>query len=466
MKVFMSVLLLFVLGSNLAKSSTGDSLRRMLESSKNDTSRIWILRNMATSYTSSRPDSALIVIQQALRLSRRIKFSKGEINCLSTLGSVFEITGNYPRALGTYLECLKQAEAAGDMQNMLACYTNTGTVYSDMGDERKALSSNLKARSLAFKLHDQNLFLVATLNSGDSYDILNQLDSARYYTYQGYELAVARHSQANTDLALCNLGNIHTGMKQPEIAIGYYRLSLPGLTRENNLQTIAEVRLGMAIAFQQQGKTDSALHYARLSEATAGKDGFLKESLKASTFLAAFFARAENTDSTLHYLKAVMVTKDSLFSQEKNRTLQNLSFNEEIRQQEILLGAAEASEARRKNIQMAAIGVFIPLFLGFILVYSKRKVRPKTMEFLGVIGLLLLFEFIALFLHPYIEEITHHTPLLMMVILVLVASLLVPLHHKLEGWMKNSLAAPYTGAGVPVVTGTVAAIRKTSKKAH
>jgi hypothetical protein len=56
-----------------------------------------------------------------------------------------------------------------------------------------------------------------------------------------------------------------------------------------------------------------------------------------------------------------------------------------------------------------------------------------------MVALLLLFEFIALFLHPYIGNWTGHIPVFMLLILVAVASVLVPLHHRLEHWVKQRL---------------------------
>jgi hypothetical protein len=58
---------------------------------------------------------------------------------------------------------------------------------------------------------------------------------------------------------------------------------------------------------------------------------------------------------------------------------------------------------------------------------------------MGLASLLMLFEFISLLIHPFIEKITHHDAVLMYLILLLIASLLVPLHHKLEGWVKDKI---------------------------
>lgn len=58
---------------------------------------------------------------------------------------------------------------------------------------------------------------------------------------------------------------------------------------------------------------------------------------------------------------------------------------------------------------------------------------------MGLFGLLMLFEFISLFLHPYIEALTHHTPIYMLLILVGIAAIILPLHHKLEHLVKEKL---------------------------
>ena len=53
--------------------------------------------------------------------------------------------------------------------------------------------------------------------------------------------------------------------------------------------------------------------------------------------------------------------------------------------------------------------------------------------------MLIVFEFLNLLLHPFLEKMTNHSPLLMLLALVCIASLLVPFHHKLEKWATNKL---------------------------
>ncbi len=50
-----------------------------------------------------------------------------------------------------------------------------------------------------------------------------------------------------------------------------------------------------------------------------------------------------------------------------------------------------------------------------------------------------MFEFINLLFHPWLASVTHESPVLMLLALVLIASLLIPLHHRLEKWIKEKL---------------------------
>jgi hypothetical protein len=60
-------------------------------------------------------------------------------------------------------------------------------------------------------------------------------------------------------------------------------------------------------------------------------------------------------------------------------------------------------------------------------------------EFFGVVALLIVFEFLNLLLHPFLERVTHHSPILMLLALVCIAALLVPLHHRVEKWATAKL---------------------------
>src|SRR5207253_300779 len=113
------------------------------------------------------------------------------------------------------------------------------------------------------------------------------------------------------------------------------------------------------------------------------------------------------------YQQITIAAKDTLFSQEKTREVLNLSFAEAMRQQELTEQKLHEAETRKKNLQLLGIAIFIPSFFLFVLFLGRQKARPKTVEFLGILALLLVFEFITLLVHPYIEHLTSDTPAIM-----------------------------------------------------
>ena len=161
--------------------------------------------------------------------------------------------------------------------------------------------------------------------------------------------------------------------------------------------------------------------------------------LEAATMLASFFEKTNN-DSTLKYLKITIALKDSLFNQEKTKQVQSLTINEQLRQQEMESAKKTADEERHQNIQYALIGIGIISFIILFLLLSRSLItNTKVIEFFGVLALLIVFEFLNLFLHPYLERFTNHSTLLMLLALVCIASLLIPAHHTLEKWATKKL---------------------------
>jgi len=162
--------------------------------------------------------------------------------------------------------------------------------------------------------------------------------------------------------------------------------------------------------------------------------------LLSSQRLASLFKTSKQLDSSIAYHEIAMAAKDSSTNQEKQKRIQALTFNEQLRQIEIDKQKREEAAARKRNLELAGIAIFIPLFLLVVLLLGRRKVKSRTIEFLGILGLLFLFEFIVLFTHPYIGHWTHESPVWMLLILVAVAAILIPLHHRSEAWIKKKLA--------------------------
>jgi len=165
-----------------------------------------------------------------------------------------------------------------------------------------------------------------------------------------------------------------------------------------------------------------------------------EQSMRAYEYLYKSFEQTNQQDSLNKYFRLAMTTKDSLFSLEKIKSIQALSFREDLRQQEIATEKLKAEEERHQNIQYALITLGIIIFITLFLLLSRAViVSEKLISFFAILGLLIIFEFINLLIHPWLAHFTHESPVLMLLALVLIAALLIPMHHKMEHVIKEKL---------------------------
>jgi tetratricopeptide (TPR) repeat protein len=424
-----------------AQQNKFDILRQLLATTKKDTVKVNLLNQISLNFSEINPDSTLFYGNQALDLSKKIHYKEGEIFALLNTSFGFALSGNYSRALENSLEALKKSEAINKYQLLANSYFNISLVYSIQEDHRMSIPYGLKALEIYKKIRDSLNIANELINIGVSYRELNEMDSARYYFNQSLELSLKLKKIDNTSAIYLNLGIISLKMKQYDLGISYCRLATPYYKAANNPLFLSSIYNVLGDLFDSTGRRDSAFFYSRLALHYAREMGSPQLLLFSTKQLSALFKESNKLDSAFVYHELAMNAKDSLTSQEKQRQVQALTFNEQMRQIEIAKQKNEEAAARKRNLELAGIAIFIPLFLFVVLLLGRKKVKSRTIEFLGILGLLFLFEFIVLLAHPYIGQWTHESPLWMLLILVAVAAILIPLHHRSEAWIKKKLAS-------------------------
>lgn len=438
-----------------AQSEQIDSLKNLLKTEKEDSSRCVLLVKLSDQYSESSPDTAILLAEEGRLIAQHIGSYNQETICLSRVGLAFASMGNDAKALEVLLQSLKRAETMKEQWLYGYISRCIGNIYSDQADERKSLEYILKAKSVATGMHDENQIVACNLDLGDIYEKLNILDSAKLFTREVYDSAVKSKDTVIMGFALNNLGNVYSKMEESQVALDKYRLSLLYLKNIRTDDFFCETTLGMAKLFQQMGQNDSCIHYAELSYTVAKKGNLINPLLNGSSFLANYYKQQHMVDSGYTYLLVVMAAKDTLFSQEKRREIQNLSFNETLRQQEIATQTRMAEENHIRNLQLLAIAIFIPIFFLVVIFLSRTKVKSRVVEFLGILSLLLFFEFITDLIYPYVSDLTNDSAIWEMLILVIVAALLEPLNHRMERWVKERLVHKPVHVPIPVMVESI-----------
>ena len=428
----------------VAQSSKIDSLQNLLQTVKQDSNRVTLLWKLAEQYQFFKPDTTLQLAQQAFLLAQHIKYKEGESRSLAVMATGQYLLGNYSAALTNYMLKLQIEEKRNSSRNYASALNNIGLMYILLADYPNALGylhradSTVEAAGSIVKIELQNRIQV---NLGESFFRMKKMDSANYYFSQAFKTGVENEDSFCQGAALLGLGNVQSGEGNDSTAMNNYRKALIFLNDGTNNDMLCETALGLANIFLKTGEPDSALHYARLAFETGKKDGFLSRELDAAGFLSRYFKSKRKYDSAFVYMEQAVTLQDSLKGQAKTREAMIISSNEQLRQAELAEQKQRDKEARLQQLQLLAICIFIPMFFIITLAVSRIRIHRNVVRFMGVVSLLLFFEFLVLLLHPLIESLVDHNKVLELLVLVVIGAGLVPLHHRLESLVITKLTS-------------------------
>ncbi len=437
---FLFLLSLLLSNCLSAQKQKADSLMNLLNAEKQDTNRVKLMWRLASVMSVYSPDTALVYAQKSLNLATEIKYSDGQSKAMGVLASSFRKLGNYSRALEYNFRKLQLAEKETNPEDLATVLMNIGIIYRYQEEYPNALLYYYKADSVIqqYKLEDSRYYIL--MNLGDVYDRMNKPDSAFDYFNKSLIVSTSLKNEDFIGNSMTGLGHTYLKMGNYDFAKLNYYSAIGHLRTSNNDEVLCEAYLGLANLFKKTGGSmDSAIFYAHRSLDLAETDGFLNWQLDATRFLTDLYKDNKNIDSAFVYLSKGQQLNDSINSKEKIRKIQLLSSNENLRQLEIAERNRIAAKERKQQLQYLFIGIFIPGFFLLTLLLSRIRIHPRIIKVLGILSLLILFEYLLLLLHPTVAELTHHTPVLEMLIFVSIAAILIPAHHRIEGWLIKKL---------------------------
>jgi len=418
-----------------------DSLRIKYARVAIDSTRADILVELADSYHQDKPDSELYIAQQALALSRKIKYYSGEMSALKLMAEGYEFLGNYPLALQYYLQRLKLEEKKQNPERVVTTLLSIGNLYQLEGDYKLALDYAKKGYTIIDINKLENYRWYSYMTFGDTYDKMNKVSEALFYDNKAYDMAIQQKNEAWLGMVLNNTANSYSRDKQYAVALADYRRAVPYLKANHIESFLCESYQGIANILLKKGSLDSAAFYAKLSLSLAVSRSFSEKYLRSCQLLTDIYKSRHLADSALLYQGKLLVMKDSIYSRDKERQVANLTISEELRQRERAQEKLEEEAERSYKLKLLAVGLLIPFSFLISLVLSKRKMHAKIIEFSGIVSLLLLFEYLTILLHPMVVSWTNHSPFLEILIFVAIAAVLTPSHHRLEHWMLHKLTA-------------------------
>ena len=311
-------------------------------------------------------DSLNTYFDRILLLSRQLH--RDSLEMITTFGITCTTIGNFPKALQAHLMVLRAYEARKDSLSIGGILIDIGLVYSTAKDFKKSIDYYYQA--LKYLSKNENGSENTYRNLALSYLGLKQNDSARYYADKAYQIAISIfHGPDNIYGGTLNdLGMVYFGIGEDSIALDFLRRSFIYFTlNHNELTNYAETTMGLANCFKKAGLADSSLYYAKLSFTTSQNNGFLNYLTESSGLIADYYNHKHNIDSAYYYQQIGFDAYKTLYSNESSRQIQNMSFEEQQREQDVAHAKKIAADQYRNrlNIYILIGGLMILSVLAF-----------------------------------------------------------------------------------------------------
>lgn len=416
-----------------------DSVYQIFYSEKDESKRLKELNLFFSGPETKDPMLDMQYAQRILVLSQKNNDKISEALALSQIGWDYTSIGNTIKGLEYRLKSIEAAEKSNNLEMLADSKLHLGLYFNEQKDYHRAIEFAFSGNETSIKAKNEIMQTWAYWLLGDSYYELNTLDSALMYAQRAYDICLRIKYFDYIHWTYESLGKIHGKLGNQAIALGYFDLAIKEAIKKNSVSKMSQYYTTLAQFYSDHNQKDSCLVYAKKAIDIAQNTPYASSTLAPSKLLMDIY-RTTNSDSAFKYSELYRIANDSLFSASKIKQANLMTFTEDLRQQELADAKAKAEEERKHNIQLSllAIGV-ITFFILFLLLSRSFITNTKLIEFFSVIALLLVFEFLNLLLHPFLERITHHSPLLMLLALVGIAAVLVPFHHKIEKWTSNTL---------------------------
>ena len=355
------------------------------------------------------------------------------------VGDAFNGSADAALQLKYFYQGLEYAQRSGSSNLIGTAQKQIATVYKSLGDLPRALEL-LKLAITNVKTDYQINRTCCHLS--DCYRLMGQPDSALYWAQRSNIVPRPEDDTYAYARSYYMLGAAYAAKGERQLAEVHFARAIEVADSFHVMIPLYGSLVARGQMELEAGDITTAIDDGRRALLVSGEGGNLEGLVGASDLLRRSYKAMGQADSAYRYFELRVLYADSLINATNLNKLQNMAFAQELKEREDAKIKEEAAIGRARNIQFGIIALIVITLGIFLLVFSRTSVvGAKAIKNLSLIALLLFFEFINLLLHPFLDRITNHSPILMLLCMAAIAGLLIPLHHRMEKLITNMLVS-------------------------
>lgn len=414
---------------------------------------------------------ALACATQALAVAAGIDNDREKVFAYNQAGAVYQDMNQMLLALRNFLNGLDVAEKSGNPKLLWHCYVYLRYFYEKIGEYDKAIDYSMKAYAvdrsiwdeemvsdllhlgdmflkkdqpdLALKMYQQSINVADTLRfdllkfNGYHRTFLLYLKTQQYskgltYLYSHPDMLTILR-EAGFDFYVGQLlATNYTEQGRYDSAYYYFRRAEPEAVASGVAENLFDFYMAFGEYFEKTHDLPQAISYCNKAYGLAASTGQLIQEESSTDSLERLYAAVGNYSAALECNKRGAVERDSLRTQLQATDLMKLEVENDSRRRERLAEEERARTEHRHNVQYMGFTMGLVVLFVALVMLGRLKVPVSLIRALVFVAFIFLFEFIIMLADKQIQGWTEEEPWKVLLLKIILAAGMVPLHHWLE----------------------------------
>lgn len=343
-------------------------------------------------YLQGNYDKALETFNASLKIQEAIRDTAGMPNTLNYMASVNYFLANYERSLGFYLKSLNLYEKTNNKPGLCQAYNNLGTIYSALKNLDQAALNYNKSLELAEETGDKYFVISSYNNLGTVFQEKKEFAKALEYFSKSLELSRELRNTEGIAVNLEKTGSVLQEQGKLEDALKKYKEALVLNEKAGQAFNVANILNAIGSVYDNLNRNADALSYYSRSLKAAQQLNSKSLIAEVSLNYAKLLRKTENYKKSYYYWRQYSSIRDSILSDEKNKSMAEMQtrFDIDSKEKEISLLTKSKSveelklgeqkeniEKQRVTIYASVFGIILMLALAFFVLKSYRE-KKKT----------------------------------------------------------------------------------------
>lgn len=342
-------------------------------------------------YLDGNYDSSLLLHKQALQIRKKFNDPLLEASSLSKISSCYSMKGKYGQAIDYALQALRIYEQQGNQMYQGLMLDNLSEMSGDNLDYDRAMDYSQKAIDIFTKLGDMYYMAKSYYGLANALQGKGEYDKADKYLAQAQQYFEKAGDAKMLSVVFNSMGFGFRARKKDRESLQYYLKAYDIAKKDNDLVGISTYANNLGCVYTDLGEYNLAQKYCL--EALAVTDlSSTKELRHIYLQLARIYAFLNQNEKSRHFAEKYILYSDSLYNQQSARQVMEMQVKYETQkkedanrylEQQSRLNKAEIETGKQKlstRNRTIVILVVLILLAGIVVLWWNNALKLKRQK--------------------------------------------------------------------------------------